>query len=139
MIECCDIQQRPRSDGSKGQRAHSGARNFVAGVMAEESVLRHYQNAGCELLENRWRGASGEVDLILRDGDCVIFVEVKKARDHDTAAARISRRQMDRICMAAVEFVDGMSTGQMTEMRFDAALVDAFGRVAIIEDAFGYN
>lgn len=139
MIECGDIDARRDVESPKTMRQHSGARNYAAGIMAEESVLRHYNNMGCQLLASRWRGAAGEIDLIFREGEAVVFVEVKQGRDQDAAAARISRRQMDRICMAAVEYVGTLPTGQLAEMRFDAALVDAMGRVSIIRDAFGDN
>ena len=55
------------------------------------------------------------------------------------AAARLSRRQMDRICMAALIYADKLPGGALTDIRFDAALVDATGRVEIIENAFGLN
>ena len=77
--------------------------------------------------------------MILRDGEAVVFVEVKKSETHDIAAQRISRRQMDRICQAALLYTDRLPTGGLTELRFDAALVDADGRVQIVENAFGLN
>ena len=39
--------------------------------------------------------------------------------------------------MAASEYCGSLPAGQMTDMRMDAALVDQFGRVQIIEAAFG--
>ena len=67
------------------------------------------------------------------------FVEVKKADTHDAAAQRLSRRQMDRICMAAMLYADGQPAGSLSDIRFDAALVDAQARVEILENAFGLN
>jgi putative endonuclease len=84
----------------------------------------------------RWRGPSGEIDLILHDGDGFIFVEVKKARKHDQAAERLSQRQMSRIAMAAQEFVGTCPRGSLTDMRFDLALVDGQGQVKVIENLY---
>lgn len=111
------------------------ARNHRAGHAAEDAVQRDYERAGFELAARRWRGKSGEIDLIFRDGARIICVEVKAARTHDAALARILPRQIARIFKAAEEFVAGEPLGQRTDLRFDAGLVDAQGRVAIQKNA----
>ena len=120
-------------------RSLRGRVAYSAGCKAEESVARTYIQQGHELIAERWRGRSGEIDLILRRGEEYIFVEVKKSARHATAAERIGAHQIARICTAAQEFCGGLSTGLLTMMRFDAALVDQVGRVEIIENAFGMN
>ena len=120
-------------------RIARGVAAHASGHAAERQVAECYARRGCEILERCWRSPAGEVDLILRDGEAVVFVEVKKSETHDIAAQRISRRQMDRICQAALLYTDRLPTGGLTELRFDAALVDADGRVQIVENAFGLN
>ncbi|MFV0409294.1 MAG: YraN family protein [Paracoccus sp. (in: a-proteobacteria)] len=122
---------------SRGLRRARGQMAYHAGHLAEASVADRYRDAGYDLVQSRWHGQGGEIDLILRKGGVFVFVEVKAARDFSRAAERISRRQMDRICMAACEFCDTLPNGLMTEMRMDAALVDQIGRIEIIENAFG--
>lgn len=117
-------------------RQARGKTAYYAGVLAEASVADHYQRAGYTLVETRWRGKAGEIDMILRKGDQYIFVEVKASKDFARAAERLSRRQMDRICLAACEYCGTLPTGQLTDMRLDAALVDQYGRIEIIENAF---
>lgn len=119
-----------------GRRARRGARNHLAGVLAEDSVARHYTTNGDRVLARRWRGQGGEIDLIVESDDCVIFVEVKSAPTHADAAWRVGPRQIARIQTAALEYCGGLPTGFSTAMRFDVALVDAFGRVDIIKNAF---
>ncbi|QCO56412.1 hypothetical protein EOK75_12110 [Pseudorhodobacter turbinis] len=114
----------------------SGLTSYHAGLAAEDAVERHYRDAGHVLAAMRWRGKSGEIDLIMRDGAAVIFVEVKKARTHAEAASRLSPRQMGRIYASAAEFLAGEPAGQDTESRFDVALVDSYGRIEILENAF---
>ena len=128
-----------RSQRSRSGRVVRGLSAQASGAAAERLVEDRYAALGCAVLARRWRGPSGEIDLILRDGGAVVFVEVKKSETHDIAARRISRRQMDRICNAALEFCAEMAQGLMTLMRFDAALVDAGGRVEIVENAFGQH
>ncbi len=118
-------------------RQSRGKLSCMSGQMAEEAVIRCYLDAGCQLLSHRWRGRAGEIDLIMRDGDEVVFVEVKKSATHAMAAQRLQARQMNRICLAAQEYADSSAAGSLTPMRFDAALVDGAGRVELIPNAFG--
>ncbi|WP_372803302.1 YraN family protein [Paracoccus seriniphilus] len=120
----------------RSPRQRRGRLANLSGAMAEDLVADRLQAQGMKLLHRRWRGASGEVDLIARDGACMVFVEVKQARSHDVAAQRLNRAQMDRICNAAIEYCAALPSGMDSEMRFDAALVDAMGRVEIIRNAF---
>jgi putative endonuclease len=88
------------------------------------------------MVASRWRGASGEIDLIVREGAGVVFVEVKKAATHAEAALRLTSRQMARIYAAAAEFLAGEPAGQATDCRFDVALMDSYGRIEVLENAF---
>ncbi|WP_424832426.1 YraN family protein [Ruegeria sp.] len=118
-------------------RSVRGSVSFHAGQAAEMHVAADYQRRGFSIAHRRWRGAGGEIDLIARDANGLVFIEVKKSTSFDQAAARISRRQMDRICASAAKFLEQEPEGQLTNVRFDAALVDATGAVQIIENAFG--
>ncbi len=120
-------------------RTHRGAMAFQAGVAAENRIAQDYERRGFALARRRWRGKGGEIDLILRDGDGLIFVEVKQARDFDRAAQSLSARQMQRIYLAAEEFLGSEPAGTLTETRFDVALVDGQGQTRIIENAFGHG
>lgn len=84
----------------------------------------------------RWRGPGGEIDLILRDGKRIVFVEVKSGATHAAAAERVSLRQAGRIAASASAFLAGEPAGQDTEMAFEVALVDGIGRIEIVENAF---
>ncbi len=116
-------------------RQIKGALAFRAGWAAEESVARLYEDAGLPIVARRWRGKGGEMDLIARNGAGFVFIEVKASQSHDAAAYHLSPRQITRLFAAASEFVAQMPLGSMTEMRFDVALVDAIGRVEILENA----
>ena len=120
---------------SDRRREQTGRSNFLAGQAAEEAVLRHYEARGLTLAKARWRGKAGEVDLILRDGDEVVFVDVKHSRSFDSAAARLLPKQVERLMRAAEEFAGGEPKGLLTEMRFDVALVNEQGAVHILENA----
>ncbi len=114
----------------------SGKASYLNGLSAEERVARIYAGAGRDVCARRWRGTSGEIDLIARDGAEVIFIEVKARASRDAAAASLSAAQMARICASAAEFIGGEPAGQLTPCRFDLALVDGRGQVEILENAF---
>ena len=95
-----------------------------------------YRRRGYQVAARRWRGPGGEIDLILRDGARLTFVEVKAAETHALAAERLSARQAGRIAASAGAFVAGEPGGQDTEMTFEVALVDGIGRIEIVENAF---
>lgn len=112
-----------------------GQMAYHAGLAAEDQVMRLYELAGHAVCARRWRSAWGEIDLIARNGDEVIFIEVKRGRSHALAAARITPRQVQRICASALAFVATEPAGQNTAMRFDVALVDATGQIEILKQA----
>lgn len=122
-----------------GRRARQGSISYHAGQAAESQVAADYERRGFAIAHRRWRGAGGEIDLIARDGDGLVFIEVKKSTSFEKAAARISRKQIERIYASAAQFLENEPDGQLTNVRFDAALVDGSGAVQIIENAFGFG
>lgn len=116
----------------------SGLTGYLAGMNAEEQIADDYARRGRPIVARRWRGRSGEVDLVAREGDGLVFIEVKKSSTIARAAERLSRRQMERIASTASEYLAGEPKGQLTDVRFDVALVDAQGCFEILENAFGH-
>jgi len=123
---------------ARRSQAARGLTAWHAGRTAEDQVAEHYRRSGRPIAASRWRGQGGEIDLVAREGDVLIFIEVKRAETFAMAAERLSRRQIGRICSAASEYVAGEPGGQNTEMRFDVALVDGSGRIDVIENAIGF-
>lgn len=115
----------------------SGAVSYQRGLAAEDSALRHYQAAGAHLLARRWRGAGGEIDLILQDDAQLIFVEVKSSTNFDTAAFALRPAQIARIYASAEDYMAANPSDQPQFARLDVALVDGAGRVKLIENAIG--
>ena len=118
-------------------RHHRGRMAHHAGLAAEMRIAQDYERRGYAVARQRWRGSGGEIDLILRDGTGLIFVEVKQSRSLSQAAESLSPGQMQRICLSAQEYLGTQPDGSLTEVRFDVALVDGQGQTQIIENAFG--
>lgn len=118
-------------------RCMRGRTSHAAGHAAEDCVARDYERRGYAMAGRRWRGTCGEIDLVARDRDGFVFVEVKKSRSFARAAERLLPRQMQRIMAAAEEFLAREGLSLMTPMRFDLAMVNALGETRIVENAFG--
>lgn len=116
----------------------TGSTSYHAGLAAEDIVARDYIGRRHTCAQTRWRGAGGEIDLIMRYGAQVIFVEVKKSASFARAATRLGRAQMNRLVAAGSEFIANEPMGQLTDVRFDLALVNQSGQVQVIENAFGH-
>jgi len=71
----------------------------AVGAYGERLAARHLEEHGLVLLQRNWRCADGEIDLILRDGDDVVFCEVKTRRTaaFGPPAAAIDHRKVRRL------------------------------------------
>ncbi len=114
----------------------SGAVSYYSGLAAEESVARHYAKTGYSIAAKRWRSKAGEIDLIAKKDGNIIFIEVKKSRDFDTAAQMLNQRQMKRIYNSAAIYLEDEPAGQDSDSRFDVALVNRQGAISVLENAF---
>jgi len=103
-------------------------------------AARHLADKGYEILDRNWRVGRLEIDLVVREGDTVAFVEVKTRRPGVQAPEEaLSRAQRGRIRRAAGAWL-GRHPGAASEARFDivAVEVDRGGRCRVrhIPDAF---
>lgn len=117
------------------RRSTRGAMANVAGQKAEDAVQKEYEGRGLPVSRRRYRNRHGEIDIIARDGDTVVFVEVKQRRTLDDAAQSVRPKQIRRLWNCALEFLCSCPRGINTPARFDVALVDRFGRIRVIENA----
>ena len=109
------------------------------GALAEQAAAEFLRGRGLRLLQQNYRCRFGEIDLILQDGDTLVFAEVRlRSRDDfGGAAASINAAKRSRLVRAARHYLAGL--GGMPPCRFDAVLLqDAEGRnVEWLRNAFG--
>ena len=72
-----DSDSRPKKKRSRKR----GQRNRELGARGEEAAARFLVRRGYDILERNWKCYAGEADIIARDEDTLIFVEVKTRRD----------------------------------------------------------
>jgi putative endonuclease len=84
-------------------RRPQGARRraHLFGLRAEALAAILLQLKGYRVLSRRFAAAGGEIDLVVRRGATVAFVEVKARDDLDAAASAILAAKRRRICRAA--------------------------------------
>ena len=65
------------------------------GLEAERAVRRHLEQKGYVHRESNWRRGHGELDLVMMDGDELVFVEVKARRSETAGRAEegVSKKQ----------------------------------------------
>ena len=95
------------------------------GAQAEELAAAYLVRRGLVIVERNWRRRVGELDLIARDGDMLVFVEVRLRRRNDFggAAASITAKKRARMIAAAGLYLARLR--QTPACRFDAILLDA--------------
>ena len=55
----------------------TGTQNSALGAYGERVAARHLVEDGLVVVDRNWRCDTGEIDLVLRDGDVLVFCEVK--------------------------------------------------------------
>lgn len=89
------------------------------GLFAERLAAWGLRLRGYQILARRYRTKVGEIDLIVRRGDIVAFVEVKARRDLDTALGAVTPQAQKRIVRAAYRFISSYPALAGCELRFD--------------------
>jgi putative endonuclease len=78
------------------------------GTAGERLARRHLERAGFQFITANWRCPVGELDLVMRDGDVLVFVEVKTRRGESFGAAEesLTAAQSRRLLRAAQRFLE---------------------------------
>lgn len=93
----------------------------TAGQQAEACALRHLDSQGLTLVARNWSCTRGELDLVMLDGDTVVFVEVRYRR-HSAwggAAASVDARKQQKLALAAQSFLQQHPRLAQHPCRFD--------------------
>jgi putative endonuclease len=122
---------RPDDDG--------GAERPESPHAAADLVARWYEEREYEVLERNWQRREGEVDLIVRHGATVVFIEVTRPNDGSASEGEpllaATQRRIHRLASRWLSEITPASGRARIDVRFDVALVTA-GMVEVIEDAF---
>ncbi|MEM7440871.1 MAG: YraN family protein [Pseudomonadota bacterium] len=120
-------------------RRQRGKTNYHKGIMAENQVADAYRRSGFDVIDTRYKTPDGEIDVVARHGDKLYFVEVKSSRTHASACQMITPRQQKRIHDAALHYIADKAKTMDVDCRFDAALIDAQGRLKVLPGAIYFD
>jgi putative endonuclease len=109
------------------------------GTDSESMAVNYLKENGYQIIERNYRTKIGEIDIIAKDGDTIVFVEVKarKSRAYNPKEA-VTNSKKRKISMVALYYLK--STRQINvRARFDVVAIDSAknsGAVEIIKNAF---
>ncbi len=121
----------------KKRHASKNRRAYIFGLEAEQIAAALLRLKGYRILSERFKTPYGEIDLIAKRGNAIIFVEVKGRSNLASAAWAITPHQQRRI-IAAAEFWRSQQpfTEQEPDYRFDIILIAPGQHPQHIENAF---
>jgi len=110
-----------------------GSTAFHNGMAAEDIAARQYIAQGAVELARRWKTKEGEIDLVVRLDEKIIFVEVKARKTLNLAAGSITVKQQQRLLNCAHEYL-AKYADLNADCRFDLAMVDRQGQCEVLEN-----
>ena len=94
------------------------------GRLGERAARRHLRRAGLKFLTANFRTERGEIDLVFRDADCLVFVEVKtrSSEDWTRPAAAVDAGKRRRLSKTALDYLRLLGNPPV-KIRFDVVEV----------------
>lgn len=131
------------SSGWRMRRSSRQPEHLERGARGEKLASQHLKKHGYKILYRNFRGRSGgEIDIVCRDADTLVFVEVKtrSSEDFGRPLEAVGREQQKRISRGALAWLRMLDNPEIL-FRFDVVEVvisddRAQPRVELIRDAF---
>lgn len=105
------------------------------GRSAEIAAAAELGVRGYRIITSNYRCRQGEIDLIARDGDCLVFVEVRcrRTNEYGTPAESITLAKQRKLIITAQHYIDDLGLGDC-ECRFDVVEVSSRGGKLYVSD-----
>jgi len=101
----------------------------LLGLRAEEAVARWLTGRGWSVIDRRWRGFHGEIDLVCRDRHGLLVgveVTVRTTGRSGSGVESVDRRRMHRLRRAMAEYAAGRA--RESDLRLDLVTLSPEGR-----------
>lgn len=109
------------------------------GRFGEDLAAARLTESGLRVLARNWRCPTGEIDIVARDGDCLVICEVKTRRTtkYGTPAEAVGPRKLRRLRELALHWLEAQEI-YVPEIRFDVVsiVVPPAGR-PVVEHVIG--
>ena len=108
-------------------------RGLLYGERSEHAAARHLKWSGYRIIARNFRAAGAEIDIIAKDRDTIVFVEVKARMRVGVAPpeAQVDERKQERIRRAAEIFARRIRRDEVADpppIRFDVVAISGEGR-----------
>lgn len=109
------------------------------GAAYEKAVGEYLLSHGYLILEYNFYSRMGEIDIVARDGEYLVFVEVKYRKDGEAGGPleAVGHTKQRRISRAAQYYCLTHGYGMSTPCRFDVAAVQG-NRIEVVKNAFEF-
>src|SRR5436309_15766365 len=99
---------------------HELPEHLRRGELGERAAKKHLRKLGLKFLTANFRSDRGEIDLVFRDDDCLVFVEVKarSSEDWTRPAAAVDARKRRLLSQTALDYLKLLKQPPI-KMRFD--------------------
>ncbi len=90
------------------------------GALGERAARKYLQKAGLKFLTANFRSDRGEIDLVFRDADCIVFTEVKtrSSEEWTRPAAAVNARKKRLLSQTALDYLK-LAHHPQVKIRFD--------------------
>ena len=99
---------------------HPYPKHLKTGIRGEKEAKRYLISKGLKFLTANYNSGRGEIDLIFREGDCLVFVEVKTRSSEDLTrpSKAVDKRKRHLISLAAMDYLRLLKNPEV-KFRFD--------------------
>ncbi len=94
-----------------------------SGRLAETLAAFAYRLRGFEILDRRFKAAGGEIDLVARRGTLLVFAEVKRRAEIDTALLAVTYKNRRRMEAAVRSWLARHPKLSGSDIRYDIAAI----------------
>lgn len=100
--------------------AKEEAEHLRRGRLGERAAKKHLQKLGLKFLTANFKSDRGEIDLVFRDADCLVFAEVKtrSSEDWTRPAAAVDARKRRLLTLTSLDYLRLLKNPQI-KVRFD--------------------
>ena len=110
------------------------------GKSGEELALKEIKGLGYECIVRNYRCPLGEIDIIAKDGECLVFIEIKTRRGKTIGYAKeaINKRKKRQISKVALAYMKANDCCDVRS-RFDVVAINLIGgekQIEVIKNAF---
>jgi len=107
-------------DAASGQ---SGAMSTKQGQLGEERASRYLQHRGFAILDRNIRLGRGELDIVAKRGDLIVFVEVKAHKSRQASLLSMHPDKCSRLQSAAETWLSRHMNLAQCQCRFDLIIL----------------